>query len=191
MYEKGSKIPFNQARYLTEVSESNPRKIQYIVMHDMEAPEGVHTAENVAEYFHTMTDGRQASAHFCVDEDSIVQCVQCKDVAWHAPGCNSNGIGIELAGYSRFSRKDWLNPQNLATLENAARLIAWVLHPKFHIDLKWVLEPADLVKHNGDPSFTGITTHATVSKAFHKSDHMDPGDGFPYNEFMEMIRKNS
>lgn len=65
----------------------------------MEAPEKGDTAENIANYFHTTV--KQASAHICVDNNSIVQCVLDNDIAWAAPGANSDGIHIEMAGYAK------------------------------------------------------------------------------------------
>jgi len=72
-----------------------------VVIHDIEGPEKVTSAESCARYFATMDDGRKASAHVCVDADSEVRCVPDEDTAFHAPGCNSDGLGIEHAGYKR------------------------------------------------------------------------------------------
>ena len=44
-----------------------------VVLHTMEAPEGTNTAENVARYF--ASGSVVASAHACVDEDSVVVCL--------------------------------------------------------------------------------------------------------------------
>ena len=74
-----------------------PHPIDLLVIHTMEAPEKPDTAENVAKWFAGST-APQASAHYCIDADSIVQCVQDRDVAWHAPGANHNGLGFEHAG---------------------------------------------------------------------------------------------
>ena len=34
----------------------------------------------------------------------------------------------------------------------------------------------------------GITGHADVSRAFGKSDHWDPGTGFPWQRFVRLVR---
>ena len=83
-----STLPFIQAKHYTP---ADGRVVKLIVIHVMEAPEKGNTAESVANYFAT-TDV-VASAHYNVDENSIVHCVQDKDVAYGAPGANRSGIG--------------------------------------------------------------------------------------------------
>src|SRR3982750_3889302 len=87
-------IPFVQARNFTRGRSNH---IDVLVIHTMESPEKPDTAESVANWFAGST-APQASAHYCIDANSVVQCVQDGDVAWHAPGANHNGIGFEHAG---------------------------------------------------------------------------------------------
>jgi hypothetical protein len=35
----------------------------------------------------------------------------------------------------------------------------------------------------------GLTGHAQVSAAFRKSDHWDPGPGFPVESFLDRVRR--
>ena len=74
---------------------------KYIVIH-YTANNG-DTAKNNVDYFYDVD--RQASAHYFVDENSIWQCVEDKDKAWHCGTnktyyhnyCrNENSIGIEM-----------------------------------------------------------------------------------------------
>jgi hypothetical protein len=60
-------IPFVQAKWYTPVDVSTPRRVQLIVLHCMDAPQKGNTAENVAAYFAGGSEGRPASAHFCID----------------------------------------------------------------------------------------------------------------------------
>ena len=78
------------------VNHTSGRRIDLIVVHTMEMDEKGSTAESCASWFQNPAAG--VSAHYCVDADSIVQCVKEEDVAWHAPGANHDGIGIEHAG---------------------------------------------------------------------------------------------
>lgn len=88
---------FIEARWYTV---SSGRRIDFIVIHDMEMPETVHTAEDCANMFANLGPDRKASAHYTVDSDSIVQCVREKDIAYHAPP-NTHSIGVEHAGVAR------------------------------------------------------------------------------------------
>ena len=45
------------------------------------------------------------------------------------------------------------------------------------------LQPSDLVERR-----RGICGHADVSAAFGKSDHWDPGSGFPWDRFLRLAR---
>jgi peptidoglycan hydrolase-like protein with peptidoglycan-binding domain len=84
-----SSVKFVQARNYTR---ANRQAIDVIVIHCMEWPDKPDGAERVSAWFASDT-APKASAHFCVDSNSIVQCVRVEDVAWHAPGANGNGIG--------------------------------------------------------------------------------------------------
>ena len=80
------------------------RQIRFIIIH-YTANNG-DTAKGNCNYF--LKRYRGASAHYFVDENSIWQCVEDKDVAWHigarkyyTDARNENSIGVELC-----SRKD-------------------------------------------------------------------------------------
>jgi hypothetical protein len=169
-------IPFVQARYFTA---TNGRTIKWIVIHDMEAPEASNTAANVANWF-AGPNSPQASAHYCIDNQHIVQCVRDKDVAWHAPGANSNGIGIEHAGYASQSRGDWLDAFSTAELQLSAQLVR-SLCDKYSIPKQYV-DAAGLKA--GRP---GITTHLQVTNAFRQGDHTDPGPNFPMDQYIAWV----
>lgn len=150
-----------------------------IVLHSMEAPEKGTTAEATARYFSNIT--KPASAHYCIDADSVVQGVYDNRVAYAAPGANQHGLQFEMAGYARQSRDEWLDPYSRATISLAAQLAAFkcVQHG---IPTTWLSEQdlrAGLTR--------GITTHAAVAKAFGKSTHWDPGPAFPADVFMGIV----
>lgn len=174
-------LPYIEAANWTRATP--PPKKKWIVLHCMEWPEKPDSAEWCARYF----AGRegpapQASAHACVDSDSIVQCVPWDQVAWHAPGANSLGVGIEHAGYGRQELADWMDTYSQRMLDLSAWLVA-ELCTHFRI-------PVDFVDANelltGAP---GITTHAEVTKAFKKSTHMDPGKGFPIGDYLRKVER--
>lgn len=180
-----NKIPFVQAKWFTSTG-ADGRDRRKIVIHSMEAPEKGNTAESVARYFQMLPITRKASAHYCIDNNSIVQCVQTKDVAYAAPGANHDGVHLELAGYARQTEAQWLDPYGVQMLELAAALCGKILVPKIGIPI--VFLDIDTLKR--EPKSKGITTHAVISKSFNRSTHWDPGPGFPISRFLEMVRSS-
>lgn len=170
-------MEYIQARYFTK---TNGRKIDLIVIHTMEAPEKPDTAENVARWFAGSTSPR-ASAHYCIDNNTVVQCVREKDVAWHAPGVNHNGIGFEHAGYARQGTPEWRDSYSQQMLALSSALAAEVC-TRHGIPVQFV-DALGLTRGQ-----RGITTHKEVSTAFRKSSHWDPGPGFPMSDYLSMIR---
>ena len=152
--------------------------VEVIVIHTMEAPEVSTTAENIARYF--AKSSTKASAHDCIDNDSVVVCVQDEDTAWAAPGANANGIQLELAGYARQTAADWDDAYSRAVLELAAQRAA-VRVRKYGIPIVH-LSVAQL-RAGG----RGFVSHDDVSKAFGKSTHWDPGPAFPWASFLARV----
>lgn len=170
--------PVIKARWYKAVNNQK-REVRLIVIHSMEAPEKGKTAENVANYFKNLTD-RKASAHLCIDNNSIVQCVYDNDIAWAAPGANHNGIQLELAGYARQSRQEWLDPYSLAVLENAASAAAQYC-------LKYDIPPRHLTNTELENGDEGLIGHVQATEVFRRGSHTDPGDDFPWDDFLSRV----
>jgi N-acetyl-anhydromuramyl-L-alanine amidase AmpD len=168
----------------TNFNKALRTEIDLIVIHTMEAPEKPGTANQVAEWFANRGAPKypapKASAHFCIDDKEIIQCVWEHDVAWHAPGANHNGIGIELTGYAKQTEEEWKDNYSTSMLENAAKLCA-VLSLRYNIPLM-ILKADQLIAKK-----RGFTTHAEVSLAFKKSNHTDPGPNFPWRHFLNLV----
>ncbi len=176
----GGPIPFVQAQHFTPATD---RPIDLVVLHSTEGSETSGAARAVALWFagKAGAPAPQASAHYVVDMNSIVQCVREDDVAWHAPGANHNGIGIEHVGYAKQSAAAWGDPYSAAELALSAGLCAGICQ-RHGIPVAFV-DAAGLLRHE-----RGITTHAEVTKAFHGSTHTDPGAGFPMDAYLAMVR---
>ena len=168
--------PFIESPHVTR---TGGRRIDLVVVHTMEMDEKGETAENCAQWFRN--PGANVSAHYCVDADSIVQCVRDEDVGWHAPGANHDGIGIEHAGRAKQTGRDWSDPYSTAMLERSATLAA-ELCAKYKIPVTWLHAP-DLKAGK-----RGITTHKAVSDAFRRGSHWDPGEGFPVERYLALVR---
>ena len=162
------------------VTKTGGRQIDLIVIHTMETGEKGDTAENCAQWFRN--PAANVSAHYCVDANSIVQCVRDRDVAWHAPGANHDGIGIEHAGRAKQTGRDWNDAYSVAMLDLSAGLVADLCRA-YEIPVVW-LYAADLKAGK-----RGITTHDAVSKAFKRGSHWDPGTGFPIERYLSLVRK--
>lgn len=172
-------IPYVEAKNWQRDAGPQPKAL--IVLHCMEYPEAATTAEWCAGFF-AGPGAPNASAHYAVDSDSIVNCVKPELVAWHAPGANRQGIGIEHAGFARQSRLQWLDDYSLAMLHLSAKLTAWLCGTRFQIPVRFVA--ADQLRR-GMP---GITTHWEVTKAFpDKGSHTDPGPHFPINDYLAWV----
>ena len=131
----------------------NNRKIEYIVIHYVGA---VRTAEANTKYFKSVN--RKASAHYFVDDNSIWQCVEDKDAAWHCGGklqgfrghtyykkcLNSNSIGIEMCCYKNINRKLDISSQ---TINRTIELVKELMQ-KYNISSDRVIRHFDVTGKN-------------------------------------------
>jgi N-acetyl-anhydromuramyl-L-alanine amidase AmpD len=159
--------------------------IELIVLHSMEAGESSKTAEACAGVFHRGT--RQASAHYCIDNDSIVQSVSDRRYAFGAGGgigtrrINDNAIHLEHAGYARQSVADWADNFSQSMLLWSTILSAQ-LGKQYGIHS--VIRGVEDLRAG---HWNGITTHAIVEKAFPSTGHWDPGPHFPLDSYRDLM----
>lgn len=170
-------IKFLQAKYFS--APTTPRKVDLVVIHAAEILPTAGAAEWLLRY--CAANDRVASWHYAVDCDSVTQSVRESDVAYHAPGANRNGIGIELSTQGMPAAAMWADSYHQRMLTIAAWLTAgicarWKIEP-FLVDAAGLLEGR-----------RGITTHAMASLAFKKSDHTDPGPDFPADAFLAKVK---
>lgn len=170
---------FIQARNYTK---GRIKKVRGIVIHDMEAPEASGTAENVAAWFGGST-APQASTHYNVDNNSVVQSVKESDTAWHCPGFNADGIGIEHAGYAKQSRTDWTDTFSRAELAVSAKLSAQICK-RYGIPVRRLT--AAQIRDGKSKGFVG---HVDVTRALGTAGgHVDPGPNFPWDVYLKMVQ---
>ncbi len=167
--------PFIEAKYY---HKGRLKPVELIVIHTMESPQTETVAKSVAIYFQNI--GVQASAHYCIDDNEIIQCVYDKNTAWHCKNANANGIGLEHAGFC--DTIDWESDYSISMLENSAQLSAY-LCKKFDIPIQKATFKAD-----NDPTVIdkGFCGHKEVP--LHGS-HYDPGKNFPFDYYFELINK--
>lgn len=158
-----------------------PRSIFWLVIHDMEAPEKGDTAEAIANYF--KTPGLQASAHYNIDVNSVVQSVLDKDVAWAAPNANATGLHFEHAGYASQSAAGWADAYSTTMLRDISAPLVAAKGKEHGIPLRYVGQA-------GLRSGTkGIVTHHDVTMALNGGrGHTDPGANFPMTQYVEWVQ---
>ena len=171
-------FPFVQARFFRRIQ--GRRRVRVIVMHTIESPETNQIAENTANFFRTTT--RRASAHVCVDNDSIVQCVLDNDVAAGAPGVNLDGIHIEQAGRAGQTASQWDDDFSRQMLEMSSNAAAQYCL-KYDIPIKHL---SDDELRNGAK---GIIGHVQATRVFPpNAGHTDPGVNFPWDHFISRVQ---
>lgn len=176
---KPKPYPFVQASAYT--AGRNKVKPRLIVLHTMEAPETHDRAEQVAAWF--ARDGRTSSVHYCVDDNSVVQCLKESDTAWAVGnyGMNTLSISIELAGYARQNKPEWHDLYSLALMRRAARLVVEIAG-RHGIPLTKI-SATDIAAGRA-----GLCGHVDITKAMHTpGGHTDPGPNFPWPDFMQLI----
>lgn len=131
--------------------KGNTGRIKYIVIHYFGS---LGSASAVANVF--ATSDREASAHYCVDNSNIIQCVEDKDISWHCggknythPECrNSNSIGIEVRPYkidtstaNSATPSDWYFTDK--TIQNTIDLTKYLME-KYGVDVDHVIRHYDV-----------------------------------------------
>lgn len=129
------------------------------------------TAENNGNYF--ASPNRKSSAHYFVDEDSVVQSVLDNDTAWHAGnwGMNSRSIGVEMCSRKDKDGKYYIDPK---TINNAQYLIKQLMK-KYDIPIPGVIRhydvtgkhcPAPLIEQNAWDKFrAGLVENVKVEQS--------------------------
>ena len=162
------------------------RDINWIVIHDMEYPEKTTAAEDCAAFFHNQphSSATGSSAHYCVDNNSVVQCVRDHDVAWAAPGANETGLHFEHAGYASQTKRDWSDDFSTAMLHRSAELVARKCK-RYHIPIRF-LSAAEVKAGR-----SGITGHLQITESGiggPAGTHRDPGENFPWDRYIRYVK---
>ena len=130
--------------HISNYTKGRKQNIKYIVVH-YTANDG-DTARNNGNYF--SQPKRNASAHYFVDENEIIQSVKDTNTAWHCgaksykhPKCrNDNSVGIEMCSEKDDKGQYYINQ---ATQNRTIRLIK-VLMGKYNIPVENVLRHYDV-----------------------------------------------
>ena len=137
------------------------------------------TAEGEASYAKRRTDS--VSAHYFVDNNSIVQSLNTDLRAYHAGSTtgNSQAIAYEITGTNGKSRAWWMAN------------VAWpLLARQIALDCReHAIEPRLLtVAEIKAGKLTGIITHDQMRQAWGGTTHTDPGPNFPLDHLLGLVR---
>ena len=133
-------MPANESNYTKDRKQS----VKYIVVH-YTANNG-DRAESNGKYF--QQPNRNASAHYFVDENDVVQSVKDSDTAWHCGAknykhnkCrNDNSIGVEMCSEKDSSGQYYINEE---TQKKALEVVKWLME-KYGVPLENVLRHYDV-----------------------------------------------
>jgi len=173
-------VPLRQAKNYTR-AHRRLGDVLWVVIHTAECSEVMNAAENLAAWA-AGPQAPKASWHFAVDLDSVTQSVREHDVAWHAPGANARGIGVECAGRAGQVASQWDDLYSRGMLARAAVLVAGICQ-------RWELPIQRLGPSHLKKNVPGICGHVDVSQAFKKSTHTDPGKNFPWEAFIDEVAR--
>lgn len=149
--------------------------IRYVVLHDEEAI----TAVSAASWFQNRASG--GSAHLCIDAGACYRTLANNIVPWGAPGVNTTGFHIEMAGYARWSRAEWL--AHHGTIYRAAFKAFYHAH-LFGIPYRLLTD-----KQLAGGKAKGFITHRQVTRVLGGGTHTDPGAYFPLDVFMKNVKR--
>lgn len=166
-------IPFVQGR--NDYTDQDGRKYG-IAIHNTSNDA---TAENEASYATRRTDG--ISAHFYVDNDSIIQSLDTGDKAGHAGSYNGNenAIAVEITGTNDKSRAWWL--ENVAWDKLGYTLASVCKY--YGIDVR----RASVSEMKSNPKVKAFYSHNDMRLAWDGTTHTDPGPNFPWDRLFQAV----
>lgn len=162
-----------------------------VVVHAAECPIRAGFARSLAAWFarSPADDGPGTSAHTFADPAEVVEMVHAETIAYHVgPAGNPVSRGEENAGYTSYTREQWTTPDGLAMLRVSARNVA-ARCAALGVPVRWLsLTQVVQAAHTHRPADGGICTHNDIRLALGGTTHTDPGAGYPYDIYLDMVR---
>lgn len=161
------------------------------VLHDIESPLAPGYARTLQGPAYFGGDAG-VSAHYTVDPVDIACGLDEETVGYHVGGANPGTIGVEQAGYARFTRDEWLTPDGKRQQSNVARLMADINRRRPRIRLKWLTDDEYRAARRNSSAPGGWVTHNQVSTVTGLTSHHDPfhelgsRDAYPAAETMAL-----
>ena len=150
-----------------------------IVIHSLEAPARRGLAYSLATGW---LQNQEVSPHSMTDPGETVDVLTLDTIGWQCGNGNQVSIGLEVTGYAAWSFDEWTTGDAFAAVRLDAKRAAEVAKAE-GIPLRWLsLQQI----RSGE---AGFCTHADVSATLGGTNHTDPGTGFPYAIFMQMVQQ--
>ncbi|MBN9607867.1 MAG: hypothetical protein BGO26_06755 [Actinobacteria bacterium 69-20] len=158
-----------------------PGQPRQIVVHSVESEIVSGLARSLANGWFR-NPANKTSAHTISDPHETIDMVQDTQRAWHCGNGNNTSLGNEHVGRARFTRVQWTTPAGLAMLRNGAQRTArqCIDHK---IRPRW-LSLAQLARNED-----GLCTHNDMRLVRGGTTHTDPGPGFPYDLYLQMVKE--
>lgn len=154
-------------------SSRNGAKVIWVAIH---TTEGIMDANDLGYYWQRITNG---SSHAGCDNVKTKTYVDPAYASWTLLNGNSRSVNMEICGWARWTREEWLGPQmgRLVQAANWARQMC----DRFGIPKRYI-GAAGVARGEA-----GIIGHVDYTNGAKDGDHWDPGPGFPWDVFMQLV----
>lgn len=181
----GPRCPVHPDR-IGPVKTKGPNRL--LVIHTSEGSEGPNSAENLCGYISSPgdkvgTNGMYGSSyHYLTDTDRVLPAVPSTLVAYAAAGANHDGIHICIPGKAGQTRAAWLDTVSRDYIRRCAEVMVDESEASGIPLVR--LGVADI-----QAAKWGYCGHYDISRAYHLSDHTDPGPFFPWDVLADDIKE--
>lgn len=145
-------------------------RVRLIVVH---TAEGARTVESLGAWF--QNPAAQVSSHAGIDDFRVETYVPYERAAWTTRAANSISDNVELCGWAKWTRQEWLAHQSM--LDYTATWIRLRCTAR-GIPLR-KLTPAQVAA-----GMAGVIGHVDWTLGMNDGTHLDPGLGFPWDVVM-------
>lgn len=158
-------------------SSRNGTKVIWVAIH---TTEGIMDARDLGYYWQRIDS---ASSHAGCDNEKTVTYVDPEYASWTLLNGNRRSVNMEICGWARWTREEWLGPQRgrLVQAANWARQMC----DRFGIPKRYI--GSDGVA-KGE---AGIIGHVDYTRGTGDGTHWDPGPGFPWDVFISLVNQNA
>lgn len=155
----------------------DPSKCQIAAIHTYECTRG----DDVEARAAWQQESQTGSYNVLVGTRRTLRANDDNYIPWAAmPIGNQRGLHLSFLAYAASSRAEWLSYDN--QLEKGAAVVAdWCT--------RYGIPPVKLTAADVRAGRRGICGHAEISGAWRESDHSDPGGNFPWDVFIDKVKR--